>query len=117
MNLDANQVSIREVCDAGLLAGAVTVVWQRGEVLQINENGHRDVEAVPMTRDTLFRIASMTKPVTVAAADELWTRASWGSRPDRPVAAGIRRRARTGRSGRVRWTEPIRPPGRSRSRT
>ena len=72
MNLDANQVSIREVCDAGLLAGAVTVVWQRGEVLQTNEIGYRDVDAgLPMQRDTLFRIASMTKPVTVAAAMSL----------------------------------------------
>ena len=72
MNLDANQVSIREVCDAGLLAGAVTVVWQRGEVLQINEIGYRDVDAgLPMQQDTLFRIASMTKPVTVAAAMSL----------------------------------------------
>jgi hypothetical protein len=26
MNLDGNQASIREVCDAGLLAGAVTMV-------------------------------------------------------------------------------------------
>ena len=68
MNLDGNQASIREVCDAGLLAGAVTVVWQHGELLQVNEIGHRDVDAgLPMQRDTLFRIASMTKPVTVAA--------------------------------------------------
>jgi CubicO group peptidase (beta-lactamase class C family) len=68
VNLSGNQASIREVCDAGLLAGAVTMVWQHGEVLQINEIGYRDVDAgQPMTRDTLFRIASMTKPVTVAA--------------------------------------------------
>ncbi|WP_096286709.1 serine hydrolase domain-containing protein [Mycobacterium ahvazicum] len=68
MNLDGNQTSIREACDAGLLAGAVTVVWQHGEVLQVNEIGYRDVDAgLPMQRDTLFRIASMTKPVTVAA--------------------------------------------------
>jgi CubicO group peptidase (beta-lactamase class C family) len=72
VNLDANQVSIRELCDAGLLAGAVTVVWQRGEVLQINEIGYRDVDAgLPMQQDTLFRIASMTKPITVAAAMSL----------------------------------------------
>ncbi|HZC53984.1 MAG TPA: serine hydrolase domain-containing protein [Mycobacterium sp.] len=72
MALDGNQASIREVCDAGLLAGAVTVVWQRGEVLQLNEIGYRDVDAgLPMQRDTLFRIASMTKPVTVAAVMSL----------------------------------------------
>ena len=72
MNLDANQASIREVCDAGLLAGAVTVVWQRGELLQVNEIGYRDIDAgLPMQSDTLFRIASMTKPVTVAAVMSL----------------------------------------------
>ncbi|MBZ4549375.1 hypothetical protein BB734_07220 [Mycobacterium avium subsp. hominissuis] len=72
VTLDANSVSIREVCDAGLLAGAVTMVWQRGELLQVNEIGYRDVEAgLPMRRDTLFRIASMTKPVTVAAVMSL----------------------------------------------
>jgi CubicO group peptidase (beta-lactamase class C family) len=38
-------------------------------VLQVNEIGYRDIEAqLPMQRDTIFRIASMTKPVTVAAA-------------------------------------------------
>jgi CubicO group peptidase (beta-lactamase class C family) len=72
VNLDVNQASIREVCDAGVLAGAVTVVWQRGEALQINEIGYRDIEAgLPMASNTLFRIASMTKPVTVAAVMSL----------------------------------------------
>ena len=72
VNLDGNQTSIREVCDAGLLAGAVTLVWQHGEVLQVNEIGYRDVDAgLPMQRNTLFRIASMTKPVTVAAVMSL----------------------------------------------
>ncbi|CDO30066.1 serine hydrolase domain-containing protein [Mycolicibacterium porcinum] len=69
MNLDGNQSSIREAIDAGLLAGAVTLVWQAGRVLQVNTLGRRDVDAgLPMQRDTIFRIASMTKPVTVAAA-------------------------------------------------
>ena len=69
MNLDLNQASIREAVDGGLLAGAVTLVWQGGKVLQVNEIGYRDVDAgVPMQRETIFRIASMSKPVTVAAA-------------------------------------------------
>jgi CubicO group peptidase (beta-lactamase class C family) len=67
--LDRNQDSIREAVDGGLLSGAVTIAWQRGEVLQVNEIGHRDVDArTPMQRDTIFRIASMSKPVTTAAA-------------------------------------------------
>ncbi len=69
MSLADNRSSITAAVDAGLLAGAVTCVWHRGEVLQVNEIGYRDVQAqLPMTRDTIFRIASMTKPVTVAAA-------------------------------------------------
>ncbi|MDQ2637190.1 MAG: beta-lactamase family protein [Actinomycetota bacterium] len=72
MNLDGNQASIREAIDGGLLAGAVTLVWRAGEILQVNELGYRDVEArLPMQRDTIFRVASMTKPVTVAAAMSL----------------------------------------------
>ncbi|KMO78089.1 serine hydrolase domain-containing protein [Mycolicibacterium chlorophenolicum] len=72
MNLDRNKASIVEAIDAGLLAGAVTLVWRAGEVLQVNELGYRDADVkLPMQRDTLFRIASMTKPVTVAAAMSL----------------------------------------------
>lgn len=72
MNLADNRTSIVAAVDNGLLAGAVTLVWQGGKVLQVNEIGWRDVEAaLPMQRDTIFRIASMTKPVTVAAAMSL----------------------------------------------
>ncbi len=54
---------------AGELAGAATVVWQAGEVVQVDTVGWRDVEArLPIERDTLFRIASMTKPITSTAA-------------------------------------------------
>lgn len=68
-SLDANRASITEAIDAGLLAGAVTLVWHAGQVVQVNELGHRDLAAgLPMQRDTVFRIASMSKPVTVAAA-------------------------------------------------
>ena len=69
VNFADNRACITEAVDAGLLSGAVTLLWHRGEVLQVNEIGCRDVESkLPMQRDTIFRIASMTKPVTVAAA-------------------------------------------------
>jgi len=61
--------ALQAVADAGDLSGFVTLVWRKGEVVQVNTVGHRDVEAgAPMARDTLFRIASMTKPVTSIAA-------------------------------------------------
>ncbi len=61
--------ALQGVIDAGDLSGFVTLIWRRGEELQFNALGHRDIEAdLPMTRDTLFRIASMTKPITSVAA-------------------------------------------------
>jgi CubicO group peptidase (beta-lactamase class C family) len=61
--------ALQGVIDAGDLSGFVTLIWRRGEELQFNALGHRNIETgAPMTRDTLFRIASMTKPVTSVAA-------------------------------------------------
>jgi CubicO group peptidase (beta-lactamase class C family) len=55
--------------DAETLAGAATLVWRDGKVVQTTCVGWRDVEAkLPIARDTLFRIASMSKPITSAAA-------------------------------------------------
>jgi CubicO group peptidase (beta-lactamase class C family) len=61
--------ALQGVIDAGDLSGFVTLIWRGGEEIQFNALGKRDIEAgAPMTRDTLFRIASMTKPVTTVAA-------------------------------------------------
>jgi CubicO group peptidase (beta-lactamase class C family) len=46
-------------------AGAVTLLWRNGEVAHAAALGLRNIERkLPMRRDTLFRIASMTKPIT-----------------------------------------------------
>src|SRR5215204_1946054 len=61
--------SIRKMVDAGSLAGAATLVWQAGKVIQAAAVGWRDMELnLPMERQTLFRIASMTKPITSTLA-------------------------------------------------
>jgi CubicO group peptidase (beta-lactamase class C family) len=55
--------------DAGDLAGAATLAWRGGRVVQHACVGLRDLDAdLPIERDTIFRIASMTKPVTTVAA-------------------------------------------------
>ena len=60
--------SLQAVVDAGDLSGFVTLIWRKGEVVQLNTLGLRDVaRGEPMTRDTMFRIASMTKPITSVA--------------------------------------------------
>jgi CubicO group peptidase (beta-lactamase class C family) len=67
--LDRIPGALQAVVDAGDLSGFVTLIWRKGEIVQLNTVGHRDVEAgKPMTRDTMFRIASMTKPITSVAA-------------------------------------------------
>jgi CubicO group peptidase (beta-lactamase class C family) len=51
------------------IPGAVLLIARQGKVGYFEAFGYRDREAeVPMTRDAIFRIASMTKPVTVIAA-------------------------------------------------
>ena len=54
---------------AGELPGVVTLVWRKGALAQLNALGWRDIERkLPMEADTIFRIASMSKPVTAVAA-------------------------------------------------
>jgi len=55
--------------DAGELAGAAALVWRDGAVRDVSTVGCRDlVSAAGVERDTIFRIASMTKPVTTVCA-------------------------------------------------
>ena len=61
--------ALQAFVDAGDLAGIVALTWARGELVQAIALGQRDIEAAaPMRRDSLFRIASMTKVVTSVAA-------------------------------------------------
>src|SRR5688572_6426330 len=51
------------------IPGAVVLVARRGKVAYFESFGYRDRDAgVPMTRDSIFRIASLTKPITTIAA-------------------------------------------------
>lgn len=53
----------------GELAGLVALVWRPGQPTRGIAIGRRDVgRDLPVTRDTIFRIASLTKPVTSVAA-------------------------------------------------
>ena len=54
---------------AGELAGAVSLIYRHGEIAHLSARGFQDKDArTPMQRDTIFGLASMTKPVTVVAA-------------------------------------------------
>lgn len=54
-------------------AGIVTLVARDGKVVDVRASGFQDLESkTPMRTDTLFRIASMTKPVTSVAVMMLY---------------------------------------------
>jgi CubicO group peptidase (beta-lactamase class C family) len=55
--------------DDGRLAGWQAVVTRRGKIVHVGSFGQRDAEAgLPVAPDTLWRIYSMTKPITSVAA-------------------------------------------------
>ena len=65
---DAVKQALQKLVDAGEIAGAATLAWRSGDVKTVCA-GWRDKEAdLPVERDTIFRLASMTKPVTSLAA-------------------------------------------------
>src|SRR6201996_1339828 len=55
--------------DAGRIPGAVIAIARHGKLVKLDAYGFRDKQAgVPMTTDTIFNIASMTKPMTAVGA-------------------------------------------------
>ena len=53
----------------GTLAGAGALIWRQGRVVDTATVGTRDLQSgQPVERGTVFRLASMTKPVTTVAA-------------------------------------------------
>lgn len=55
--------------DAGRIPGAVIAIARHGKLVALDAYGWRDKDAkVPMTTDTIFNIASMTKPMTTVGA-------------------------------------------------
>jgi CubicO group peptidase (beta-lactamase class C family) len=62
-----NQV-IQRYIDGGEVTGAVTMVSRRGKVAHFEAHGLMDLEKkTPMRKDGVFRIASMSKPITAVA--------------------------------------------------
>ena len=54
--------------DSGLIPGALTLIWRRGAVAHLGLCGVSDLErGTAMAEDTIFRLYSMTKPITSVA--------------------------------------------------
>jgi CubicO group peptidase (beta-lactamase class C family) len=60
--------AIERHIDAGEISGAVTLVARRGRLVHFEAHGLMDIESKrPMEKGAIFRIASMSKPITGAA--------------------------------------------------
>jgi len=84
MDTDAIDRVVRSIVDDGYAPGAVAIVADRDRVLFSGASGFRNSETrQPMTIDTIFRIASMTKTVNAIAVLQLME--AGGLRLDTPV--------------------------------
>src|SRR5262247_1211109 len=68
--IDAARIALiadrmKSFVDQGRAAGIVTLVARRGEIVSQNAVGYQDLDKkTPMRANTIFQIASMTKPIT-----------------------------------------------------
>ena len=79
---------MQETVDKKELAGAVTLLARHGKIIDYQTYGVRDLASgAPMTKDTIFRDYSMTKPVTGVAMMILYEQGKW--LPSDPIAKFI----------------------------
>lgn len=83
--LAAVDEALRPLVESGQLSGAVAVAMKDGRQVHASALGAKDLASgEPMRLDTIFRIFSMTKPVTAAAMMILWDEGKW--KPEDPVS-------------------------------
>jgi CubicO group peptidase (beta-lactamase class C family) len=106
---------IQNEIDQKQLAGAVTILARHGKLIDYRTYGQRDTEKnVPMTKDSIFRAYSMTKPLTGVAMMILYEQGKW--LPWHPISDYIPEFAHLkvfngfDRSGKMILIDPERPP-------
>jgi CubicO group peptidase (beta-lactamase class C family) len=79
---------IQNEIDQKQLAGAITILARHGKIVDYRIYGQRDLATnAPMTKDTIFRDYSMTKPVTGVAMMILYEEGKW--QPTDPISKYI----------------------------
>lgn len=69
---------IQSEIDGKQLAGAVTILARHGKIVEYRTYGEKDVaHNTPMSKDTIFRAYSMSKPVTGVAMMILYEQGKW----------------------------------------
>ena len=76
--LDALTAEFRALVDQQKLAGVTTLVARHGKVVHFDTYGKQDAsKEAPLRPDSIFRIASMTKPIAGLAMMQLWEQGKW----------------------------------------
>ena len=79
---------MQQAVDTKQIAGIVTILARHGKIIDYRTYGQRDMAAAaPMTKDTIFRDYSMTKPVTGVAMMILYEQGKW--LPSDPISKFI----------------------------
>ena len=80
--------AMQRIVDEKSLAGVVTLLMRHGKLVDERSYGVKDLASgAPMTKDTIFRIYSMTKPVTGVAMMILYEEGKW--HPSDPISKFI----------------------------
>jgi CubicO group peptidase (beta-lactamase class C family) len=80
--------TLKRFVDEGRLAGVVSLLARHGKIVHFSAAGKKDLrQSDPMQKDSIFRIYSMTKPVTGVAMMMLYEEGKW--RLDDPVSRYI----------------------------
>ena len=76
--LERLTAGMQGMVDDGKLAGVVTLMARGGKLVHVHVAGVQDIESgAPMERDSIFRIYSMTKPITGVALMMLYEEGKW----------------------------------------
>ncbi|MFI5097468.1 MAG: serine hydrolase domain-containing protein [Candidatus Acidiferrales bacterium] len=86
--LERLHATMQQEVDQKRLAGIVTILARHGKVVEERTYGKRDIASgAPITKDTIFRIYSMSKPVTGVAMMILYEEGKW--HPSDPISKYI----------------------------
>jgi CubicO group peptidase (beta-lactamase class C family) len=106
---------LQKYVDSQQLPGMVTVLARHGKIVDFRTYGKRDLASgAPMEKDAIFRIYSMTKPVTGVAMVILYEQGKWN--PGDPIATYIPEFAHlkvfkgTDADGKPILEDPVHPP-------
>jgi CubicO group peptidase (beta-lactamase class C family) len=107
--------AMRGAIDTKELAGVVTALARHGKLVTYNAQGFQDLaKGTPMRTDTIFRIYSMTKPITGVAMMMLYEEGKWSASDPLskfiPEFASLRVFAGVDKDGQPVLEDPVHPP-------